>query len=271
MEVLILVRINCIDGDDESTIDREAKVFTLSTRVWKSVSNIPLAYKTYCLTYGHVSIGGFIYWKAYDFVALGYHGMSNLIVSFDLKNGEFGKVCLPDSLVEADNISAFKFKESLGLIHHYLILMMGYRFVIYTGIVGFRKNGEAVMETEIDGCPSVLEVYEPSGPYNDIGVSEFDSLSKSNISTYDSTESGPALPLIPSPLVASSIGILGTIASVIQSSLQLKVIHDLSNWEEEKVALLKIVCVSIGLFVQIYSVTTTTSLIGNMSPPKRAS
>nr|GEW80346.1 protein jagunal like [Tanacetum cinerariifolium] len=71
--------------------------------------------------------------------------------------------------------------------------------------------------------------------------------------------------------VASSIGILGTIASVIQSSLQLKVIHDLSNWEEEKVALLKIVCVSVGLFVQIYSVTTTTSLIGNMSPPKRAS
>ncbi|GJX30064.1 protein jagunal homolog 1 isoform X1 [Tanacetum coccineum] len=72
-------------------------------------------------------------------------------------------------------------------------------------------------------------------------------------------------------MVASSIGILGTIASVIQSSLQLKVIHDLSNWEEEKVALLKIVCVSVGLFVQIYSVTTTTSLIGNMSPPKRAS
>nr|GEY07781.1 hypothetical protein [Tanacetum cinerariifolium] len=114
---------------------------------------------------------GFIYWKAYDFVALGYHRMFNLIVLFDLKNDEFGKVCLPDSLVEADDISAFKFKDSLGLIHHYLILMMGYRFVIYTGIVGFRKNGEAVMETEIDGCPAVLEVYEPSGPYNDIGVS----------------------------------------------------------------------------------------------------
>ncbi|GKF86419.1 hypothetical protein Tco_0254246, partial [Tanacetum coccineum] len=40
----------------------------------------------------------------------------------------------------------------------------------YTGIVGFRKNGEAVMETEIDGCSSVLEVYEPSGPYNGIGI-----------------------------------------------------------------------------------------------------
>ncbi|GJY78499.1 gypsy type transposase [Tanacetum coccineum] len=144
-----LVRINCIDGDDESTVNWEAKVFTLSTRVWKSVSNIPLAFKTYCLTYGHVSIGGFIYRKAYDSVASGCHRMSNLIVSFDSKNDEFGKVCLPDSLVEADNISAFKFKESLG----------------------FRKNGEAVMETEIGGCPSVLEVYEPSGPYNGIGIS----------------------------------------------------------------------------------------------------
>ncbi|PWA83484.1 hypothetical protein CTI12_AA154670 [Artemisia annua] len=72
-------------------------------------------------------------------------------------------------------------------------------------------------------------------------------------------------------MVASSIGILGTTASVIQSSLQLKVIHDLSNWEAEKVALLKIACVSVGLCVQIFSVTTTASLIGNMSPPKRAS
>ncbi|GJX30066.1 retrovirus-related pol polyprotein from transposon TNT 1-94 [Tanacetum coccineum] len=120
-----LVRINCIDGDGRSTVDWEAKVFTLSTRVWKSVSNILLAVKTYCLTYGHVSIGGFIYSKAYDSMALGYHRMSNLIVSFDLKNDEFV------------------------------------------------KNGEAVMETKIDGCPSVLEVYEPSRPYNGNGISGY--------------------------------------------------------------------------------------------------
>ncbi|GJX30065.1 RNA-directed DNA polymerase, eukaryota, reverse transcriptase zinc-binding domain protein [Tanacetum coccineum] len=156
-----LVRINCIDGDDESTVDWEAKVFTLSTRVWKSVSNIPLAFKTYCLTYDHVSIGGFIYWKSYDSVALGYHRMSNLIVSFDLKNDEFGKVCLPDSLegVTKSFSKMFSMKMRPDPLNP-----------SYTGIVGFRKNGEAVMETEIDGCSSVLEVYEPSVFLFDGGV-----------------------------------------------------------------------------------------------------
>ncbi|KAI3731253.1 hypothetical protein L1987_62441 [Smallanthus sonchifolius] len=72
-------------------------------------------------------------------------------------------------------------------------------------------------------------------------------------------------------MAASSIGILGSIAFTIQSNIQLKIIHDPSNWETEKLALLKIACVSIGLFVQIFSITTTTSLIRNMSPPKRAS
>ncbi|KAI3817909.1 hypothetical protein L1987_11709 [Smallanthus sonchifolius] len=72
-------------------------------------------------------------------------------------------------------------------------------------------------------------------------------------------------------MAASSIGILGSIASIIQSNIKLKVIHDPSNWETEKLALLKIACVSIGLFVQVFSITTTTSLIRNMSPPKRAS
>ncbi|XP_076953845.1 uncharacterized protein LOC143628050 [Bidens hawaiensis] len=72
-------------------------------------------------------------------------------------------------------------------------------------------------------------------------------------------------------MAASSIGVLGSVASVIQSRTQLKVIHDPSNWETEKVALLRIACVFIGLFVQIFSITATTSLIRNMSPPKRAS
>ncbi|XP_076929275.1 uncharacterized protein LOC143593564 [Bidens hawaiensis] len=72
-------------------------------------------------------------------------------------------------------------------------------------------------------------------------------------------------------IAASSIGVLGSVASVIQSSTQLKVIHDPSNWETEKVALLRIACVFIGLCVQIFSISTTTSLIRNMSPPKRAS
>ncbi|KAK1415365.1 hypothetical protein QVD17_31146 [Tagetes erecta] len=72
-------------------------------------------------------------------------------------------------------------------------------------------------------------------------------------------------------MAAASIGIIGSIASIIQSNLLLKVIHDPSNWETEKVGLLKVAFVSIGLFAQIFSITTTTSLIRNMSPPKRAS
>ncbi|KAJ0803051.1 putative protein jagunal [Helianthus annuus] len=68
-------------------------------------------------------------------------------------------------------------------------------------------------------------------------------------------------------IAASSIGILGSIAS----NIQLKVINDPRNWETEKEALLRIACVSLGLLAQVFSVTTTTSLIRNMSPPKRAS
>ncbi|XP_076953846.1 uncharacterized protein LOC143628052 [Bidens hawaiensis] len=41
-------------------------------------------------------------------------------------------------------------------------------------------------------------------------------------------------------IAASSIGVLGSVASVIQNSIQLKAIHDPSNWEIEKVALLRI-------------------------------
>nr|XP_043613098.1 uncharacterized protein LOC122585064 [Erigeron canadensis] len=72
-------------------------------------------------------------------------------------------------------------------------------------------------------------------------------------------------------IAASSIGVVGSILAVVQSSIQLKVFHDPSLLETEKVAVLKIACVSVGVFVQLFSVATTTSLIGNMSPPKRAS
>ncbi|KAL4572290.1 hypothetical protein LXL04_019062 [Taraxacum kok-saghyz] len=63
-------------------------------------------------------------------------------------------------------------------------------------------------------------------------------------------------------MAASSIGIIGLFTSVIQSNIQL---------EKDKFDILKIAFVSIGLFLQIFSLTKTSSLIGNMSPPKRAS
>ncbi|KAI3499078.1 hypothetical protein L1887_34871 [Cichorium endivia] len=63
-------------------------------------------------------------------------------------------------------------------------------------------------------------------------------------------------------MAASSIGILGSIASIIQLKANTPLIGS---------DLLKISCVFAGLFIQIFSVTKTASLIGNMSPPKRAS
>ncbi|XP_071732697.1 uncharacterized protein [Rutidosis leptorrhynchoides] len=72
-------------------------------------------------------------------------------------------------------------------------------------------------------------------------------------------------------VAASTIGVLGSIVAVFLSNIQLKVFNDPSIWETEKITLLKIACVSLGLFVQIFSAATTISLIGNMSPPKRAS
>ncbi|GJY52080.1 hypothetical protein Tco_0442927 [Tanacetum coccineum] len=64
-----------------------------------------------------VFVGGFIYWPAFESIRLG--GRSNLIVSFGLKNDEFGEVCLPDRLVHACNIGVTKVYESLGLLEFF--------------------------------------------------------------------------------------------------------------------------------------------------------
>nr|BAH97743.1 hypothetical protein [Hypochaeris radicata] len=70
-------------------------------------------------------------------------------------------------------------------------------------------------------------------------------------------------------MVASSIGILGSIASNVEVMKSAPL--GLGKWETDKFDLLKVAWVFAGLFVQIFSVTKTASLIGNMSPPKRAS
>lgn len=72
-------------------------------------------------------------------------------------------------------------------------------------------------------------------------------------------------------MFASSIGILLSLACVIKSNLLLEVIQDLSSWDARKFEFFKIGGVLVGLLVQLFSVITTVSLIGNMSPPKRAS
>nr|GEV82995.1 hypothetical protein [Tanacetum cinerariifolium] len=65
----MLVKISTIGF---RTIDWEVEVFKLSTRVWKTVSNISRAFRSCDLTWeGQVCVGGFIYWLAYDDVKLG--------------------------------------------------------------------------------------------------------------------------------------------------------------------------------------------------------
>lgn len=71
-------------------------------------------------------------------------------------------------------------------------------------------------------------------------------------------------------MVSSSIGMLLSIVCVLKSNLSLKVIQDLSGWETKKSELFWAAGLLVGLLVQILSISTTSSIISNMSPPKRA-
>ncbi|KAB2598526.1 hypothetical protein D8674_001446 [Pyrus ussuriensis x Pyrus communis] len=72
-------------------------------------------------------------------------------------------------------------------------------------------------------------------------------------------------------MVASSVGILLSIACVAKGSLTLAVLQNSSNWKTKKFELVEATRTVIAFLVQIFAISTTTSLIGNMSPPKRAS
>ncbi|GKE83200.1 retrovirus-related pol polyprotein from transposon TNT 1-94 [Tanacetum coccineum] len=113
---LKLVRINTIGYP---TVNWEVEVFMLSTRVWKSVSNIPPAFRTCDLTFCPVFVDVFIYWPSYDNIKLAVGIRSNLIISFDLESDEFGEVCLPDRLVHTEGLALLKVYESLGLFEYY--------------------------------------------------------------------------------------------------------------------------------------------------------
>ncbi|KAM3730400.1 hypothetical protein ACB098_12G084700 [Castanea mollissima] len=71
--------------------------------------------------------------------------------------------------------------------------------------------------------------------------------------------------------VASTAATLLWIAYVAKSNFALEVIQDPSNWEKYKFELLETARILIGLLIQIFTIGTTISLIGNMSPPKRVS
>ncbi|KAG6655457.1 hypothetical protein CIPAW_05G217800 [Carya illinoinensis] len=72
-------------------------------------------------------------------------------------------------------------------------------------------------------------------------------------------------------MVGSSTTILLWLACLFKSNFMLEVIRYPSKWETKKLELLETSLVLFGFLVQVFTIGTTTSLIGNMSPPKRAS
>nr|GEU31862.1 hypothetical protein [Tanacetum cinerariifolium] len=119
-----------------------------------------------------VSIDGVIYWRAYDDEDLDDGLRSNFIISFDLKSDTFGEVCLPERLVYTHYLFMANMNESLVLLEYndessvcgmwmskngknkpftkiYIVKAKG-RSVYHT-VLGFRKNGEVVLEVFING------------------------------------------------------------------------------------------------------------------------
>ncbi|GKA51416.1 retrovirus-related pol polyprotein from transposon TNT 1-94 [Tanacetum coccineum] len=196
-----LVRINTIGFP--TVLNWEVEAFTLSARVWKTVSNIPPTFRTCHLTSNHVFVEGFIYWHAYDTSKLAFGIWSNLIISFDLKSDEFGEVCLPGRLVRMKKFTISNVYESLGLFEYYkegetrfcdiwimkegltksftkmLSIKAPDTWGVHYRVLELRKNGEVIIENTDDTISSAIEVYEPSsGHINGIGFyGSFDSFS----------------------------------------------------------------------------------------------
>lgn len=72
-------------------------------------------------------------------------------------------------------------------------------------------------------------------------------------------------------MVASSIAVLISLASLGRCSLLIEVIRDPSLWQMNKFLLVEIMVALLGVLIQILTISTTISLVQNMSPLKRAS
>ncbi|GKE12132.1 F-box domain containing protein [Tanacetum coccineum] len=143
-----------------------------------------------------VFVDGVIYFCGYDDVHLVNGVVSNFVLSFDLKSDKFGQVCLPERLVHTQNIDVTKVNESLGLLEFYFggemsvcgvwtridgannpftkIYTIKVEGKWYNRVLGFRNNGEVVMELDADADnhkESRIEVYEPlPGHISDVGI-----------------------------------------------------------------------------------------------------
>ncbi|MFS8028975.1 putative F-box domain-containing protein [Helianthus anomalus] len=172
-------------------------VFTLSTRIWRSVDSSNVPSKVVIFGEKQVVVGGVVYWRAIHRVD-GGDGYVNLIVSFDLTSEEFGEVKLPDRLAHTHcNLSMLKPRESLvaiegcvedsELVYHVWVMKDGvpklfeklftisshssYGSLYY--VRGFRKTGEALVELLDRPSIRTLVAYEPySKSIKNIGTSE---------------------------------------------------------------------------------------------------
>ncbi|GJX53792.1 F-box domain containing protein [Tanacetum coccineum] len=177
-----LVKINVVETP---SIFWEVQVFTLSSRVWKTVfTGAP--FKSCDLFWDHVFIDGIIYWST----------CGSFILSFDLKSDKFGEVSIPERFVRTYGIWVAKVNVSLGLLEYYTEGGMSVCGVwmrkdgvnkpftkIYTvkvegksvlnRVLGFRNNGEVLLQLDDDDFEgSQTEVYEPfSGRINSVGFS----------------------------------------------------------------------------------------------------
>ncbi|GJS59669.1 ribonuclease H-like domain-containing protein [Tanacetum coccineum] len=180
---------------DEITSMWEVDAFTLNTRVWKIVyTSVPFKWGEF--SWLQVFVIGVIYFHAYDSICLfDDGGRSNFVISFDLKSEKFGEVCLPERLVHAPLLRETKVNESLGLLEYFDEGEMSLCGVwtrkdganksftkiytikvecksLYGRVLGFRNNGEVVMELDDDNYEKArIEVYEPlSGHINGVGI-----------------------------------------------------------------------------------------------------
>ena len=167
------------------------EVFTLSTRVWKTVyTGAP--FRSCHLTWLQVFVDGVIYFLAYDNASLDSGPVINLVISFDLKSEKFGEVCLPERLLHTVYLDLAKVNESLGLLEYFVEGDMSVCVVwtidgakkpfskmytvkvgnpLFCWVLGFRKNGEVVINVDDDNYEDGIGVYEPfSGHISGVGI-----------------------------------------------------------------------------------------------------
>ncbi|XP_071688421.1 putative F-box protein At1g32420 [Rutidosis leptorrhynchoides] len=186
-----------------------AEVFTLSSRMWRSISSSNILLSMHInisfIQSNVVVIDGFIYWLGY--VTSGPF----LIVSFDLTSEKLMEIHLPDELglscQRYHNLEIFKLRESLTVIRHegkardnvYEVWKMEINGVtrsftklfnidilpelLVRNLCGFTKNGQLIVEAVHDSCDGELIVYEPcTKSIINLGI---------NWSCYGSSESTP--------------------------------------------------------------------------------